>query len=82
VDLDVDPATGSGASVVYDRDVTGGVDGAVSNGQIVYTPPEAGAPGLQVINEGYTGTKTQDFDGCIMTSNPGDGVTNPCDGEF
>jgi len=81
VDLGVNPETGSGASVVYDRDVTGGVEGAVTNGQIVYTPPEAESPGLQVINDGYEGAKKQEFDGCIMTSNPGDG-TNPCDGEF
>lgn len=73
---------GTGSTKIYDRDVTGGVGDAVTNGQLVYTPPEAIASGLQVINDGYTGTKTQDFDGCIMTSNPGDGVTNPCDGEF
>lgn len=73
---------GTGVTKIYDRDVTGGTDGAVSNGQLVYTPPEAIASGLQVINDGYEGAKKQDFDGCIMTSNPGDGENNPCAGEF
>ena len=71
----------TGESLILDRDASDFAS-AVSNGKIVYSPPEALAPGLQVINEGYTGTQSQDFDGCIMTSNPGDGVTNPCDGGF
>ena len=32
------------ASPVYDRDVTGGTVGAISNGAVTYDVPEAGAP--------------------------------------
>lgn len=51
-----------------------------SSGRIAYAPPEAVAPGIQVIQETYTqgGPSGLTLDGCIMTSNP----TNTCTGEF
>ncbi len=51
-----------------------------SSGQIAYAPPEAVAPGIQVIQETYTqgGPSGLTLDGCIMTSNP----TNTCTGPF
>lgn len=67
-----------GASVIYDRDVTGGVGDAETNGQITYIAPESNTPGVKV--EGgdpdapdydpdfYVGAKKQVFDGCIMAS--------------
>jgi len=53
-----------GASIVYDRDVTGatGTEGAETNGQITYIAPESNAPGLKVVEETYGGV----FEGCIM----------------
>lgn len=44
----------SGASVIYDRDVTAGVVGAVTNGRVSYTAPEANTPGLKVVNGVFT----------------------------
>ncbi len=66
----------TGASVIYDRDVTGGVAGAISNGQVSYTAPEANSPGLKVVNGAFTagGQKTT---GCIMASS-----TATCDSPF
>jgi len=65
---------GSASASVVD-DGAGG-----SSGQIAYAPPEAVAPGIQVIQETYTqgGPEGLTLDGCIMTSNP----TNTCTGEF
>ncbi|MCF2905677.1 choice-of-anchor F family protein [Octadecabacter sp. CECT 8868] len=51
-----------------------------SSGQIAYAPPEAIAPGIQVVQETYTqgGPNGLTLDGCVMTSNPG----NTCTGAF
>lgn len=68
------------ASVVYNGDPA--IASSTSSGQIAYTPPEAVAPGIQVIQEEYTqggsGGGGLTLDGCIMTSNP----TNTCTGVF
>lgn len=66
------------ASLVYNGDPTD--PASTSSGQIAYAPPEAVAPGIQVIQETYTqgGPDGLTLDGCIMTSNP----TNTCTGEF
>lgn len=61
------------ASVVNDG-------GTSSNGRIAYAPPEAVAPGIQVVQETYTqgGPSGLTLNGCVMTSNPG----NTCTGDF
>jgi len=60
------------ASVVDDGDTA-------SSGQIAYAPPEAIAPGIQVVQETYTqgGPSGLTLDGCIMTSNVGNTCTGP-----
>ncbi len=58
-------------STVYDRDVTGGTAGAITNGRIAFTPPEATAPGLTVQTAPAT------TGNCILASS---GTT--CDGPF
>lgn len=64
----------TGESKVYDRDVTDGTDGAVTNGKIVYDYPEANAPGIKIVN-GAVDVGGNDLAGCIMASS---GST--CDG--
>jgi len=68
---------GTGFSYVYDRDVSGGTEGAISSGRIAFTPPEAVAPGIKVdeTDDDKRGVLTE---GCLMTSNP----PNTCDGPF
>lgn len=68
-----DPAQ-TGESVVYDRDVTGGTGGAVTNGRIDYDFPEANGPGIKVV-QGPVDVGGNDLAGCIMASS---GST--CDG--
>ncbi len=65
----ITPADGdTGKSVVYDRDATD--PARETNGQILFTPPEAVAPGIKVVQETYddSGKSTLELDGCIMTS--------------
>jgi hypothetical protein len=72
------PADGiTGASVVYDRDPN--APGAVTNGRIAFTPPEAVSPGIKVQPETYTqgGPSGLTLDGCLMTSNPTATCTSP-----
>jgi len=72
----------TGRSVIYDKPVTAGVPapGAVTNGQIAFTPPEAVSPGIKVEDQTYTqgGTDGLTLSGCLMTSN----TPNPCTGPF
>lgn len=70
----------TGYSYVYDRDVTGGTDGAESSGRIAFTPPEAVSPGIKVseVDIPQGGNNGITLEGCLMTSNPDVG----CDGEF
>ncbi len=67
------PADGvTGYSTVYDR--AEGDAGAVTNGRIAFTPPEAVTPGIKVENVPYEGSgqpPKQALAGCLMTSNPG-----------
>ena len=66
--------TDTGASVVYDRSLPD--PSATTNGQIVYTSPEANTPGLTVSQTGFSsGGNT--FDGCILASSAAD-----CDSGF
>lgn len=66
----------TGVSTVYDRDVTSGTAGAVTNGNIFYDFPEANSPGIKTVNGPFTsgGNITA---GCIMASS---GAT--CDSGF
>jgi len=64
----------TGESIVYDRDVTGGTEGAVTNGKIVYDYPEANGPGIKTV-EGPVDTGGNDLAGCIMASSD-----STCDG--
>ena len=74
VDVAPSPAEGvTGVSVVYDRDPNN--PAARSSGQIVFTPPEAISPGIQVAPEVYT--SGVQLDGCLMTSNPTATCTSP-----
>ena len=72
--VDVDPSVAlgvPGTSEVYDRPV--GEAGAITNGTIVFEPPESETPGVKVQDEIYADTgsgATLVFDGCLMTSNP------------
>lgn len=70
-----DPAPGdTGESIIYDRDPT--APGAVTNGKIVYTPPEGVGPGIEVENGAYTfGPIGAAPTGCIRASAP-----TTCDG--
>lgn len=63
----VGPSGESGASTVYDRDVTGGISGAVTNGRIAYDFPEADSPGLKVV-QGPFNSGGNSTAGCIMVS--------------
>lgn len=67
----------TGVSVVYDQNPAN--PGATSSGQIVFTPPEAISPGIQVEQLSYTdgGPGGLPLDGCIMTSNPGATCNSP-----
>ncbi len=59
----------TGTSVVYDRDPA--APGAVTNGQIVFVPPEAVSPGIKVVNGLFElgGPSPKPItSGCIMTS--------------
>lgn len=80
VEVGADPAVpgDTGISVVYDRNPS--APGAVSNGQIAFTPPEANSPGIKVQSETYTqgGPSGLTLDGCLMTNN----VPNTCTGPF
>jgi hypothetical protein len=78
VDQDATDDVG-GASVVYDRDVTGGggIGEAITYGKVTYIAPESNTPGIKIDNDDYTGAKKQEFDGCIMTSSEAN-----CDSEF
>ncbi|MBF9032623.1 choice-of-anchor F family protein [Rhodobacterales bacterium HKCCE2091] len=62
---DTDPTDDiGGASVVYDRDVSGGVPaGAVTNGQVVYIAPESDTPGIRIDQTDFAV-----YDGCILAS--------------
>jgi len=64
-------------SVVYDQDVTGGIGGATTNGRVIFTPPEAGAPGIKVVNDGADLNPNQDIPNCIMASS-----TATCESPF
>lgn len=64
----------TGESVVYDRDVTAGTAGAVTNGKIVYDYPEANGPGIKIV-EGPVDVGGNDLAGCIMASSD-----STCDG--
>ena len=69
VEVGATPADGdTGSSVVYDRVVPD--PDAVTNGQILFTPPEAVSPGIKVVQESYEDSGPGDLDltGCIMTS--------------
>ncbi|PQA88433.1 VPLPA-CTERM sorting domain-containing protein [Hyphococcus luteus] len=57
----------TGASVVYDADVTGGVGSASTYGQVVYAAPEANTPGLKVVNGDFN-SGGQTTAGCVMAS--------------
>jgi len=74
--VEIGPAGVSGASTVYDRDVTGGTAGAVTNGRIAYDFPEADSPGIKVVQGPFSqgGNATV---GCIMASS-----TATCDSGF
>jgi len=72
---DVAPGA-TGASVIYDRDVTSGVAGAITNGRVSYTAPEANSPGLKVVNGAFS-AGGQNTTGCIMASS-----TATCDSPF
>ncbi len=67
----------TGASIVYDRDATD--PAAVTNGRILFTPPEAVSPGIKVVNDPYpdSGPSSLELDGCIMTSSAAN-----CDSPF
>jgi len=71
----VNPPDGvTGESVIYDRDPT--LPGAVTNGKIVYTPPEGVLPGIEVENGAYSfGPANATPTGCIRASAP-----TTCDG--
>ncbi|MGG7565875.1 choice-of-anchor F family protein [Rhodovulum sp. DZ06] len=56
------------ASVIYDRDVTGGTAGASSSGEVIFTPPEATAPGIAVLTGAPDLSASQDIPNCIMAS--------------
>lgn len=74
------PEGETGASVVYDRALGAGGTvpaGAVTNGRIVFTPPEAISPGIEVDSTSYpdsgrppAGADRLVLDGCILTSSP------------
>lgn len=66
-----------GASVVYDRDVTGGIGEAITYGKVTYIAPESNTPGIKIDNDDYEGAKKQEFDGCIMASSEAS-----CDSDF
>jgi len=64
-------------SDIYDRNVTGGTAGAVSNGYVAFTPPDGVAPGLKVVNdEPYPGAG-QAIPDCIQSAG-----TSECQGPF
>lgn len=65
------------ASPVYDRDVTGGTVGAISNGAVTYDVPEAGAPGIKVVTNGADLKPSIDIPNCIMASS-----SSTCEGDF
>ena len=73
----------TGSSEIYDRALNpdGSIpSGATTSGTVVFTPPEALSPGIKVQPEAYSDTgagATLDFDGCLMTSNPGATCTSP-----
>jgi hypothetical protein len=71
----VNPPDGvTGESIIYDRDPT--LPGAVTNGKIVYTPPEGVLPGIEVENGAYSfGPAGVSPIGCILASGP-----STCDG--
>lgn len=75
VDVGDNPAVigDTGFSVVYDRAFPAA--GAMSNGRIAFTPPEAVSPGIKVQPESYS--RGVDLSGCLMTSNPGAVCTSP-----
>jgi hypothetical protein len=69
VEVGATPPDGdTGSSVVYDRAVPDA--DAVTNGQILFTPPEAVSPGIKVVQQTYadSGPGGIDLTGCIMTS--------------
>jgi hypothetical protein len=66
--------TDTGASVVYDRALPDTL--ATTNGQIVYTAPEADTPGMKVSNVPFTQSGDA-YTGCILATS---GTT--CDGPF
>lgn len=75
MNVDIGPVVADGevgASVVYQDAAK-----TVTNGQVVYTAPEANSPGIKVLSTPYIGTGNQNFDGCIMTSS-----NAVCDSEF
>ena len=66
--------TDTGASVVYDRVLPD--SSATTNGQIVYTAPEADSPGMTVSNVPFT-QSGDTYTGCILATSG-----TACDGEF
>lgn len=67
----------TGASVIYDGDPAD--PASTTSGRIVFTPPEALAPGIKVQPETYNDSGPTDLEltGCLMTSNPGATCTSP-----
>jgi hypothetical protein len=55
-------------STIYDRDVSGGIGGAETNGRIAFEPPDGEAPGLKVVNDGPDLNENRDFNDCIMAA--------------
>jgi hypothetical protein len=66
--------TDTGASVVYDRVLPDA--SATTNGQIVYTAPEADTPGMKVSNVTFT-QSGDTYTGCILATSG-----TACDGPF
>lgn len=64
----------TGISVIYDRDPN--APGAVTNGQIAYTAPEANSPGMMADPTSFS-SAGQVKSGCIRASS-----TTTCDGDF
>jgi hypothetical protein len=70
IDITNDPVPGAGASIVYDRAVTGpsGTTGAASFGRITFEPPESTSPGLQVLNDSPNLNPNRAIPDCISAT--------------
>jgi hypothetical protein len=71
VSISNDPVPGAGASLVYDRRVTGGTAGARTNGRITFEPPESVSPGLQVLNDSPNLNPGRNIPDCIAATGVG-----------